>query len=102
MTSRGFYFRSDHFPFARRGIPAIWVSAGEDFESGVDHFGHYVRETYHTVRDDFDPSWELEALRQTVHCALGLVEKIGASRELPCWRGRLTFPTETRRIAVGP
>jgi len=101
-TDQGFFYRSDQFPFARHGIPAVWISAGEDFESGHDHFGEFLRNTYHTVRDDFDPGWELEALRQTVRCAVMLVERIGRSPESPRWKTRLTFPTETRRIAVGP
>ena len=101
-TDQGFFYRSDQFPFARHGIPAVWISAGEDFESGRDHFGEILRNTYHTVRDDFDPGWELEALRQTVRCAVMLVERIGRSPEPPRWTTRLPFPTETRRIAVGP
>lgn len=101
-TDQGFFYRSDQFPFARYGIPAVWISAGEDFESGRDHFGEFLGSTYHTVRDDFDPGWELEALRQTVRCAVMLVERIGRSPEPPRWKTRLTFPTETRRIAVGP
>lgn len=101
-TDQGFFYRSDQFPFARHGIPAVWISAGEDFESGRDHLGEFLRNTYHTVRDDFDPSWELEALRQTVRCAVMLVERIGRSPEPPRWTTRLPFPTGTRRIADGP
>lgn len=96
MAEQGFFYRSDQFPFARYGIPAVWLSAGEEFASGVNHLKEFFSTTYHTVRDDFDPTWELEALRQTVRLAVMLVERIGRSPEPPRWKSRLAFPTEER------
>ncbi|MCK4351244.1 MAG: M28 family peptidase, partial [Candidatus Krumholzibacteria bacterium] len=37
MYEQGFYYRSDQFSFARRGIPSIWLSAGDEYESGANH-----------------------------------------------------------------
>ena len=94
MRDQGFFFRSDQFPFAHAGIPALWISAGEDFVSGRNRLREFFAGDYHTPRDQFDPSWSLDSLRQTVSYALGLVEKIDRSPERPRWKTRLTFPVE--------
>lgn len=94
MTNQGFFFRSDQFPFARLGIPAVWISAGEEFQSGRNWLKEFFTGNYHTVRDDFDPAWSLDSLRQTVEFAVKLVEKINQSPEKPRWKAKLTFPTE--------
>lgn len=94
MTDQGFFFRSDQFPFARAGIPAVWISAGEDFLSGRNHLKEFFTGAYHTPRDEFDPSWELEALRQTVRFAVMLVEAIDRAPERPRWTRPLPFPQD--------
>lgn len=97
MTNQGFFFRSDQFPFARLGIPAVWISAGEEFQSGRNWLREFFTGNYHTVRDDFDPTWNLDSLRQTVEFAVKLVEKINQSPEKPRWKAKLPFPTSQER-----
>ncbi len=96
LTPQGFEFRSDQFPFLRRGIPAAWVSAGEEFESGTNHFREFLEKTYHTPLDVFDPAWPMDALRQTVRWAVMLVEEINAAPEPPRWTAPPDFPCERR------
>lgn len=61
---KGFFYRSDHFSFAREGIPALYT------DSGIDHVEHgeawtmerradYTANRYHKPSDEFDPSWDL-------------------------------------------
>jgi Zn-dependent M28 family amino/carboxypeptidase len=96
LTDQGLFFRGDQFPFAQAGIPAIWLSAGEKFASGRNHIAEFFKGgAYHTVKDEFDPAWELESLRQTVKLAVGLIEHLNLARETPRWKTRLTFPVET-------
>ena len=98
LGGQGLFYRSDQFPFAQAGIPAVWLSAGEKTASGRNHFAEFFKGgTYHTVKDEYDPNWELEGLRQTVKLAVGLVERLEEARELPRWKSRLTFPIEGRR-----
>jgi len=96
MSDQGLFFRSDQFSFAQAGIPAIWLSAGEKTASGRNRLAEFFKGgVYHTVKDEFDPNWELEGLRQTVKLAVGLVESLQASREPPRWQGKLPFPVTT-------
>lgn len=94
MPELGLYFRSDQFPFARAGIPAVWLSAGERTADGRNRLGEFFKGgAYHTVADEFDPGWELEGLRQTVQIAVALAERLEADREGPRWKGPPPFPT---------
>ena len=93
LGDQGLFYRSDQFPFAQAGIPAIWLSAGEKTVSGRNRIAEFFKGgAYHTVKDEFDPGWELEGLRQTVKLAVGLIEHLQRARELPRWKARLTFP----------
>lgn len=92
MSNQGFFFRSDQFPFARAGIPAIWISAGEDEISGEQNYLKFWKERYHTVKDEFDPNWDLGGLRQTVKFALMLTGYINDKKDEPTWKNNLTFP----------
>ncbi len=93
LGEQGLFFRSDQFPFAQAGIPAIWLSAGESTASGRNRIAEFFKGgAYHTVKDEFDPDWELESLRQTIRLAVGLIERLQASGETPRWQGRLPFP----------
>jgi len=92
MSNQGFFYRSDQYPFANSNIPSLWISAGEDDDSGKSLYKKFWKEVYHTVEDEYDPSWSLEGLRQTIRFALQLVEKIDSSKTPPVWKRKLTFP----------
>jgi Zn-dependent M28 family amino/carboxypeptidase len=93
LGDQGLFYRSDQFPFAQAGIPAIWLSAGERSASGRNRMAEFFKGgVYHTVKDEFDPGWELEALRQTVKLAVGLIERLNAIRQAPRWKGAPPFP----------
>ena len=95
MQEQGFYYRSDQFSFARRGIPAIWLSAGDDYEDGVGRLRNFFfGGAYHTVDDEYDPEWPLGGTVQTVETAVRLAPYINRQRPEIEWRGRMTFPVE--------
>ena len=92
MSNQGFFFRSDQFEFARVGIPAIWISAGEKEVSGKQNYKDFWKMRYHTVMDEYDPAWNLGGLKQTVKFALMLTGYINDNREEPRFKNNLTFP----------
>ncbi len=95
LADQGLFYRSDQFPFAQAGIPAIWLSAGERSASGHNRIAEFFKGgVYHTVKDEFDPAWELASLRQTVKLAVGLIEHLNLTREIPRWKGSLPFPNK--------
>ncbi len=98
MVEQALYFRSDQFPFALKGIPGIWISAGEDFASGRDHIKEFFTGDYHKVTDEYHTDWELESLKQTVDVAVQLIEEFNRTKAVPHWKTGLAmpFPFENR------
>jgi Zn-dependent M28 family amino/carboxypeptidase len=63
----GFYYRSDHFNFARGGIPALYAKSGfTHVEEDADHVlaieRDYRDNRYHKVGDVFDPDWDFRGV----------------------------------------
>ncbi len=94
MSEQGFFYRSDQFSFARRGIPAVWLSAGEGFVSGRNRIMEFFTGNYHTPKDEYDPNWPLESTLQTIKIALLLVDYINQHSPKILWKGKMTFPVE--------
>jgi len=96
MTDQGFYFRSDQYPFAQYNIPAVWISAGENDDSGEKKYSTFWKTKYHTVKDEYDPTWPLESLEQTVRITALLIDMMNKTQAVPQWKRKLTFPLEIR------
>ena len=94
MVNQGFFYRSDQFSFARYNIPALWISAGENDDSGEKKYPRFWKTDYHTVRDQYNPRWPLEGMKQTVKMTLLLIDRLNKTKEEPKWKGRLTFPLD--------
>ena len=61
---KGFFYRSDQFEFAKRGVPAFYTDAGTDFAGKPAEYGRrkrdeYSRRDYHKVTDEVKPDWDL-------------------------------------------
>jgi len=94
LSNQGLFYRSDQFSFARYGVPAVWISAGEDEVDGDITYTEFWRGDYHTVRDEFNPEWDLEGMRQTIRYALLLVGKLNEQKKAPALKENLPFNVE--------
>src|SRR5690606_38718681 len=61
---KGFFYRSDHFEFAKKGVPALYVDAGTDFIGKPAGYADekradYNARVYHKPADEVDPAWDL-------------------------------------------
>jgi Zn-dependent M28 family amino/carboxypeptidase len=61
---KGFYYRSDHFEFAKQGVPALDTDAGIDFVGkpagyGLQKRDEYTTNDYHKPSDEVKPDWDL-------------------------------------------
>ena len=93
LSNQGLFYRSDQFSFARYGIPSVWISAGEDELSGAQNYTEFWGKDYHTVKDEFDPDWELQGMKQTIKYALLLIDQINKMESPPQMNSDLSFPT---------
>ncbi len=90
---QGLYFRSDHFPFAKAGIPALspgFSLAGQrDYLENPDASRAKARtflNRYHQESDDFDPSWDLRGMVQQGQFILNLGRRIADATARPKWK----------------
>ncbi|MBA2623226.1 MAG: M28 family peptidase, partial [Chthoniobacterales bacterium] len=86
----GWYFRSDHFPFARRGVPALAFRAGRDLVAGGTAAGQrivadYNKRCYHQPCDQFDPRWTFAGTVQEASVAYALGRELADSTSWPSW-----------------
>ena len=86
----GHFFRSDHFPFAKRGVPAISFGSGNDRVEGGVAAGkaateEYLKDRYHQPADEWDAKWPFTGMPRD----LELLHKVGAdlanSDQWPNW-----------------
>lgn len=93
----GYYFRSDHFCFAKIGIPALYTNDGIDnIEKGADHGkqvqSEYVAKYYHKPSDEYDPSrWKLDGSIEDLKLLFNVGKKISMESTWPQWKPTSEF-----------
>jgi len=85
----GGYFRSDHFSFAKAGVPAFsvgsgnsWVKDGEASTAKRKAYGA----RYHQANDEYDPSWDLSGMVQQAQFTLNLGRMVADAPKAPAWK----------------
>jgi Zn-dependent M28 family amino/carboxypeptidase len=85
---QGSFYRSDHFPFARVGVPSISLKEGNDFVGrpkgwGEQQFKAYNTAHYHQPSDEYNDSWDFRGMIQVAEIALAIGRSIGDMNEMP-------------------
>jgi Zn-dependent M28 family amino/carboxypeptidase len=90
----GGYFRSDHFNFAKAGVPAFSIEAGRDYvkdAAGAKAKVDAYSKRYHQVSDEYDPSWDLSGMAQQAQFTLNLGRMIADAPKMPEWKAGDAF-----------
>jgi Zn-dependent M28 family amino/carboxypeptidase len=88
----GLFFRSDHFSFAKRGVPAISFKSGDDLAEGGGAAGKawadgYTKDRYHQPNDEFDAkTWRSDGIAADAALLYALGRRLADSREWPEWK----------------
>jgi len=87
----GSFFRSDHFPFVRAGVPSISFRSGQDLVEGGVEAGqawsrNYTAAQYHQPADEYGPDWNLEGMAQDAELLLQLGRELANSSDWPEWK----------------
>ncbi|HEV7746859.1 MAG TPA: M28 family peptidase [Pyrinomonadaceae bacterium] len=74
---QGSFYRSDHFPFARVGVPSISLKEGNDYEGhtkewGEEQFKAYNTAHYHQPSDEYSDSWDFRGMLQETEIAMAI------------------------------
>jgi len=93
---KGFYFRSDHFSFAKQGVPALNANAGVDHvEHGeqwtLERRAEYTAERYHKPGDEYDADWDLAGLLDDLRLFFRVGYALANTDDFPNWREGVAF-----------
>jgi Zn-dependent M28 family amino/carboxypeptidase len=91
QPEQGFFYRSDHFAFARIGVPAFYGGMGRDFVGKPEGFAtevveNYNRMKYHTVFDQVGADWDLSGAVEDVRLYVRLAQAIANADQKRMWR----------------
>lgn len=105
MPEKGTFYRSDHFEFAKVGVPALYMKSALDYLGRPANWGQlkadeFTDHDYHKVSDDVKPEWDLSGAIED----LGLLYQVGWTvanqPEWPVWKPGSEF--KARREAMVP
>ncbi len=87
---QGYFYRSDHFSFAKAGIPAVSLRTGTDFIGKPDDWGEeqvqtYIAEHYHQPSDVIRDDWDLRGAVDQGRFCFELGWQLAMQREIPEW-----------------
>lgn len=88
--TNGFYYRSDHFSFAKAGVPALMTQTGDDMVHGGTAAGKaaladYTAHRYHTVHDNFDPDWDFSGVAEDAQALYEVGRVLSLGDQWPEW-----------------
>lgn len=88
---KGYFYRSDHISFAKKGVPMLYADAGSDLVEGGEAAGKaigddYTANRYHQPSDEFDEGWDLAGMVQSMEILHAVGAEVANSSGWPTWR----------------
>jgi Zn-dependent M28 family amino/carboxypeptidase len=90
-SEKGFYYRSDHFNFAKKGVPALYTDTGIDFvgkpaEYSQQKRDEYTNKDYHAPSDQVKPDWDLSGAAEDAQLLFLVGYNVANAAKLPQWK----------------
>jgi Zn-dependent M28 family amino/carboxypeptidase len=104
---KGSYYRSDHFPFARKGVPSIYADGGMEYVGRPAGYGKQVRDAYiahdyHKPTDRVRPDWDMSGAAEDLALYLRAGYEIANGTTWPAWKpGAEWKPARDRMLGSG-
>jgi Zn-dependent M28 family amino/carboxypeptidase len=94
--SKGFFYRSDHFEFAKQGVPALYVDEGDEYTGKAAGYGQEKRDDwtarlYHKPQDEVDPRWEMAGAIADLRLLYYVGREVAESETWPTWKDGTEF-----------
>ncbi len=98
---QGFYFRSDHYEFARVGVPSLETSPGIDYRGqpagyGVEKRNQYIHHDYHQPSDVVKPDWDLSGAVEDLQVLLQVGYEVAQADGRPSWKADAVWRPRSR------
>ena len=93
---KGFYYRSDHFEFAKQGVPALYTDSGQDYIGKDAAYSkqkrdEYTNIDYHKVSDQIKPDWDLAGAVEDAQMLTWIGYRVAQGDKLPEWKAGSEF-----------
>ncbi|OWP63439.1 peptidase M28 [Hymenobacter amundsenii] len=96
QAEKGYYYRSDHFSFAKVGVPSLYASGAADSRAkGKDYISRQHEEFeakhYHQPSDEYNPAWDLRGMEQDARLLFEIGRKLANESTFPNWKASSEF-----------
>jgi Zn-dependent M28 family amino/carboxypeptidase len=93
---KGYYYRSDHFNFAKQGVPALDANSGIDFVGkpagwGLEMRRKFTAEDYHKPSDQVKPYWDLRGAIEDLQLLFAVGCRVTNAQAYPAWSPEAEF-----------
>ena len=101
----GWFYRSDHIPFAMVGIPTLLLRPGTSVLEQADEWGiqeehRYVFERYHRPSDELSDTWDYDGMLQEVRLLIRLAWTLAEGDEFPTWTADSEFGSAAQQLRL--
>ena len=105
-TEKGFFYRSDHFEFAKKGVPALYIDTGTEFVGKDSSYSQrkrdeYTNNDYHKPSDHVKPDWDLSGAVEDLQALLQVGYRISQSDRWPEWKPGTEFKAKRDSMLKG-
>jgi len=105
-SEKGFYYRSDHFEFAKQGVPALYTDSGIDYEGKDPAFSkqkrdEYTNKDYHKVSDEVKPDWDLTGAVDDARLLTIIGYRVAQGDRYPEWKSGSEFKAKRDEMMKG-
>jgi Zn-dependent M28 family amino/carboxypeptidase len=102
-SEKGFYYRSDHFNFAKQGVPALYTDTGTEYEGKDEGFAQrkrdeYTSRDYHSPSDEVKPDWDLTGAVDDAQLLMAVGYRVANAERLPEWAPGNEFRATRERM----
>jgi Zn-dependent M28 family amino/carboxypeptidase len=103
---KGFFYRSDHFEFAKQGVPALYVDAGTDYIGKDSTYGQkkrdeYTENDYHKPSDQVKPDWDLSGAVEDLQAFFQVGYRVAQTDRWPEWKAGNEFKARRDSMLKG-
>ena len=104
---KGFYYRSDHFNFAKQGVPAFYSESGVEYVGKPENYGmqkrdEYTTHDYHKPQDEIKPDWDMTGATQDLKLFLTMGYRLANAQKFPQWKTGNEFRANREKQLQAP
>jgi len=102
-SEKGYFYRSDHFEFAKEGVPALYTDTGVEFIGKPAGYGEqkrdeYTSRDYHKVSDEIKPDWDLSGAVEDAQLLFDVGYRVALGDRWPEWKPGTEFKAKREEM----